>query len=372
LTAGESNLRLAYMKKLFLVLFLFPVFLHAEEIPVLLFLSTYDQDDSLGFNLVQSLPEFVYGQIMERKVTLWDSPKKEDRIEPKTLEQIEKYAQSSFKVTNQLFIYEKWIRDRKSLSITTIGFYFSAKKPDGEEVAYGFVDYDELDSALEFTLVPTNADGNCSTTYGDALKQKLYNYNIVQYGGKRIESVAEALKVKNEIHPLLPLKKWSEKNDCKMVSYVIEDSASSKDPAFIESRRFLSAAGKYLTENPELFLNIGGDKLTSDISKYKITVNKVEMQEYWVRKGDVIDYSLFSMTIYINGISLNALSLDEIQQLDFLVGFKSVNDFLKEKEFYFRIFRINSQDIPAEKSYAYLNGIKELRWSHLIEWARYQ
>src|SRR6187549_374731 len=99
-------------KKIFLVFLFFPVCLHAEEIPVLLFLSTYDQDDSLGFNLVQSLPEFVYDKIIDGKVTLWDSPKKEDRIEPKTLVQIEKYEQTSFKVTNQLFIYEKWIKER--------------------------------------------------------------------------------------------------------------------------------------------------------------------------------------------------------------------------------------------------------------------
>ena len=346
--------------------------MYAEEIPVLLFLNTYDQDDSLGFNLVQSLPEFVYDQILDGKVTLWDSPKKEDRIEPKTLMQIEKYAQTSFKVTNQLFIYEKWIRARKSLAIQTIGFYFSSKKPDGEEVAYGFVDYEELDSVFQFTLVPSNADGNCSMTYDDVLKQKLYSYNIVQYGGKRVESVAEAIEVKNEIKPLLPLKDWSEKDDCKSVNYMIEDSAASKDAAFIESRRFLAAVTKYLTETPELFLNIGGDKLTNDPSKFKMTVNKVEMEEYWIRKEDNIDYSLYSMVIYVNNNPLNALSLDEIQQLDFLIGFRSVNDFLKEKEFYFRILRINSQEIPAEKSAAYLNGIRELRWSHLIEWARYQ
>src|SRR6188768_3959931 len=117
LTNAESNLSLARMKKFFLVFLFFPLYLHAEEIPVLLFLSTYDQDDSLGFNLVQSLPEFVYDQIIDGRVKLWDSPKKEDRIEPKTLMQIEKYAQTSFKVTNQLFIYEKWIRDRKSLTV---------------------------------------------------------------------------------------------------------------------------------------------------------------------------------------------------------------------------------------------------------------
>ena len=156
------------LKKLFLVFFLFPLCMHAEEIPVLLFVSTYDQDDSLGFNLVESLPALVYGFIIDGKVTLWDSPKKEDKIEPKTLLQIEKYAQTSFKVTNQLFIYEKWIKDRKNFSIETVGFYFSSKKPDGEEVAYGYVDYAELDSVLEFTLIPSNADGNCNMTFGDA------------------------------------------------------------------------------------------------------------------------------------------------------------------------------------------------------------
>ena len=96
LTNAESNHSLPGMKKLFFIFLIFPLFLRAEEIPVLLFLSTYDQDDSLGFNLVQSLPEFVYDQIIDGKVSLWDSPKKEDRIEPKTLQQIEKYAQSPF------------------------------------------------------------------------------------------------------------------------------------------------------------------------------------------------------------------------------------------------------------------------------------
>jgi hypothetical protein len=360
------------LKKLLLVFFLFPLFLRAEEIPVLLFLSTYDQDDSLGFNLVQSLPEFVYDKIIEGKVTLWDSPKKEDRIAPKTLIQIEKDEQTSFKVTNQLFIYEKWNKDRKRLSVQTFGFYFSSKKPDGAEVAYGFVDYAELDSAFQFTLVPSNADGNCSMTYDDALKQKLYNYNIVQYGGKRIESVEEAIKVKNEIRPLLPGKKWSEKDDCKTISYMIEDSAASKDPAIAASRKILTAVSKYLTETPEFFLNIGGDKLTNDPSKFKIIVNKVEMEEYWIMKNESIDYSIYSMVIYVNNTPLSALSLEEIQQLDFLIGFKSVNDFLKEKEFYFRILKINNQEIPPDKSSAYLNGIRELRWSHLIEWAKYQ
>jgi hypothetical protein len=360
------------MKWIFPLLILLSKNIHAEEIPVLLFVNTYDQADSLGFNIVQSLPAFVYDQVLSGKVTLWDSPKKEDRIEPKALTQIEKYAETSFRITNQLFIYETWTRDRKSLDIKTLGFYFSTKKPNGEEVAYGYVDYSELDSVFQFTLVPSNADGNCSMTYDDAFRQKLYNYNIVQYGGKRVESVAEAIAIKNEIRPLLPAKKWSEQDDCKIVTYMIEDSALSKRPEFAESRKFLLAMSKYLSETPELFLNLGGDKLTTDPMNYKIQVGKVEMEEYWIRNGSNIDYSLYSMKIYVNNVPLTPLAVDEIQQLDFLIGFRSVNDFLKEKEFYFRILKINSQEIPPEKSAAYLGGITDLRWSHLIEWARYQ
>ncbi len=360
------------MKKIFLLLFLFSKSILAEKIPVLVFVSAYDQADSLGFNLVQSLPEFVYGQIMENKVKLWDSPKKEDLIEAKTLMQIEKYAQSSFKVTNQLFIYENWEKDRKSLDVQTLGFYFSSKKPNGEEVAYGYVDYSDLDSIFKFTLVPSNADGNCSMTYDDALKQKLYNYNIVQYNGKRMESVQEAVAIKNEIRPLLPKKKWSERDDCKIIKYVIEDSVQSMAPRFVETRKFLSALEKYLVETPEFFLNIGGDQLTTDPLNYTVHVNKVEMEEYWVKNGSDISYSIYSMKIFANDRELNMLAVDEIQLMDFLVNFMSVNDFLKEKEFYFRILKINSQDIVPEKAAAYLSGITELRWSHLIEWARYQ
>lgn len=360
------------MKKLLLFLFLISANAVAEEIPVLIFVNTYDQADSVGFNIVQSLPEFVYDQVMAGKVTLWDSPKKEDRIEAKTLTQIEKYAQTSFKVTNQLFIYENWIKDRKSLIIKTLGFYFSGKKANGEEVAYGYVDYLELDSVFQFTLVPSNADGNCGMTFDDALKQKLYNYNIVQYNGKRIESVKEAITIKNEIKPLLPKKKWSDQEDCKIIRYVIEDSVGNQNSRFAESRKFIASLEKYLEETPEFFLNIGGDQLTSDPSIYKIRVDKVEMEEYWIKSGNNISYSIYSMRIYVNNTALNALPVDEIQRMDFLINFMSVNDFLKEKEFYFRILKINSQDIPPEKAAAYLNGIMELRWSHLIEWARYQ
>ena len=360
------------MKWTLLLLVFFSGNIFAAEIPVLLFVNTYDQVDSIGFNIVQSLPEFVYDRIMDGKVTLWDSPKKEDRIEPKALMQIEKYAITSFKVSNQLFIYENWTRERKSLNVQTLGFYFSSKKPNGEDVAYGFVDYAELDSIFRVTPIPANADGSCSLTYYAALSQKLYNYNIVQYGGKRIETVAEALKIKNEIIPLLPQKESANQGDCKIIDYVIEDSVSAKDPAFAESRKFLTAAGKYLAETPELFLNLGGDQLTNDPMNYKIHVEKVEMEETWNRTGEDIAYSLTAMTIYVNGHPLSPLTANEIQHLDFLIGFKSVNDFLKEKEFYFRILKINSQDIPPEKAAAYLNGIQELKWSHLIEWARYQ
>ena len=96
------------------------------------------------------------------------------------------------------------------------------------------------------------------------------------------------------------------------------------------------------------------------------------MDEYWIKSGNNISYSIYGMKIFVNNVALNVLSVDEIQRMDFLINFRPVNDFLKEKEFYFRILKINNQDIPPEKSSAYLNGITELRWGHLIEWARYQ
>ena len=360
------------MRRLFILIFVIPLFAQAQEIPVLLFLSTNDQDDSIGFNLVKSLPEFAYEQIMAGKAVLWDSPKKEERIEPKTLLQIEKYAQSSFKVTNQLFIYENWIRTKKNLTVKPVGFYFSSKKANGEETAYGFIDYASLDSLFRFTLVPANADGNCGMTYDDALKQKLYYFNIVQYGEERISSLERSLKIKNEIKSLLPPKKWSEQDDCKIVRYAIEDSAGSANESVIRSRKFLALVEKYLSESPEFFMNFGGDRLTNDPTGYKIKVNRVEVDEYWIRTGDKIDYSIFRMTVVVNDSILDPISSDDLQKMDLLIGFKPVNDALKEKEFYFRILKINSQAIPPEKSAAYLNGLYELRWSHLIEWARYQ
>src|SRR4051812_12918780 len=103
----------------------------AQETPVMLFVNDHDQGDSMGYNVVQSLSALVYSQVMIDKIVLWDSPQKELQIKPQSLQQIEKYSAASFKSVNQLFIYETWSKNKKSVSVKPFGMYFSTKKPDG-------------------------------------------------------------------------------------------------------------------------------------------------------------------------------------------------------------------------------------------------
>jgi hypothetical protein len=363
--------KLMKVKIFFLTLLFITANLFAEETPVMLFLSKNDQSDSLGFNLVESLPGIVYKEIMANHVVLWDSPKMEDRIEAKTLKTIEKSSNSSFSITNSLFILEQWKIEKKSLTVKTLGFYFSAKNMQGEEVSYGFVEYKSLDSVLRTTTIPANANGSCNTTFNDVLKQKLYYYNVVQYNNKRIANLQESVNIKNEIKPLLPKKAWSREDDCKVVKYVIEEKKDSAGNAGAMSKKLLMLFEKYFNENQEIFMNMGGDLLMGDTANYKVRVSGLQVEEYWIKNDDHIDYSIYKATVLVNGKPLASMPADDLQTLNFLIGFKPVNDFIKEKEFYFRIVKINNEDIPASLAKGYLNALNNYKWNHVIEYAKY-
>ncbi len=355
----------------FLIALYLPANLFAQDIPVMLFLTKGDQPDSLGFNIVEALPEVVYKRIMDGKAALWDSPKKEDKLAPKTLKSIESSSDATLSVTEQLFILERWNMSKKQIAITPLGFYFSTKKKNGEEISFGYVEYKDLDSVFKATVIPSNANGGCNTTFDEVLKQKLYYYNVVQYNDKRISSLGESVKIKDDIKPMLP-SSWAKSDECKFVKYFIEDRQGKSDDSTKLARRLLQSIEKYFNENMEVFLNMDGDLLVGDSLDYKINVTGVQMEEYWMKNEDKIDYSIFRVTFFVNGKPLSVMTVENLQKLDILVGFKPINDFLKEKEFYFRIAKINTQEISPEQSKTYLDALFNYKWNHITEYAKYE
>ncbi|HRH67555.1 MAG TPA: hypothetical protein PLU53_14730 [Bacteroidia bacterium] len=360
------------MKKgfiLFFVIFSCHVAVSAP-VPVLLFLSSRDQADSLGYNLVSDLPPLVYNEVMSGRIPLWDSPKKEVQIKPSTLRKLEESSGMEFSKTTQLFIYELWDLDKKDGMLQTVGFYFSNRGAGGEETSYGYVDYSLLSDVFRHSPVSTNANGNCFTSFESILSNKYYFYNIVQYGEKQIRNLKESLSLKEEVKTFVNSKITPPDFDCKLVNYVIDDTSGQAD-GMKKSMALLTAVQTYLNENREVFYNLGGDKIRNFMQPGKILVNKIEVRERWKKQKSEILTECEVIRIFVDGKALDSLSGADFGKFDFLVDFKSPLDFLNEKEFYFRIFRINSQEIEKNKSDAFLKGLRTWKWNVLTDFARY-
>ena len=346
--------------------------LFAAQSPVLLFLSRQDQADTLGYNIVNELPALVYKEIIDGRVPLWDSQNKDVQITPSSLKSLEASSGDNFSQAKQLFIYELWDLDKKKGELQTVGFYFSSRTNKGEDISYGFVDYDPLDSLFRSTKIPVNSNGNCDLTFYDVLHGKYYFYNVVQIGEKKITNIKEALALKDEVTQFISQRISPPDHDVKELSYVIQYSDNPPDVAMSRSNQFIQSLQLFLNENQEVFYNLGGDKILDFRQANKIKVTSVEVVEKWRKVEDRIESELISLQIYVASQPMDLLKSGDIHFLDLLVDFKSVTDFLREKEFYFRIAKINSQEIALGKSPVYLKGLRTWKWNQLTEFVRYE
>ncbi len=344
----------------------------ATHSPVLLFLSKQDQPDTLGYNIVDELPALVYKEIMSGRIALWDSPNKEIQIKPSSLKSLEESSGDDFIHSKQLFIYELWDLDKKKGDLQTVGFYFSSRTGKGEEISYGFVSYQSLDSLFKHTLIPSNANGNCDVTFDEVIKSHYYFFNVVQVGEKKITNIKEALALKDDVKIFLAQRTVPPANDCKDILYFIELLKGDSNSLQKNAADLLNKLQLFMNENNEVFYNLGGDRIKNFSQPQKVTITSVEIHERWRKKPDMIANELISIKIFSENQALDLLTKADIHTIEVLVDFKSISDFLNEKEFYFRIGKINDQEITEAQSSAYLKGLRSWKWNQLTEFVRYE
>ncbi|REJ80405.1 MAG: hypothetical protein DWQ44_07315 [Bacteroidetes bacterium] len=340
--------------------------------PVLLFLSRQDQPDSLGYNIVEELANLVHREIMDDRVVLWDSPQKETRIHPETLKKIEASSGDLFINARQLFIYEFWNLKRKNSDLNTLGFYFSNRSRNGNEIAYGYVDYNELADLLANSPVPSNANGSCSISFQEVFANKSYFYNVIQIGEKKVTNVKEAISLKEEVNELIKTKVSGLQHDCKRIEYVIEYPEVSTGESTMKAGLFLNNLQMFLNENREEFYNFGGDRIYSFHQPVYIVVNSATVTEEWRNTEAGIIQEFISMRIYVQNSPMNEIDSNDLSRLNFITDFKALPDFLSEKEFYFRISKINDQNIDQDDSAVYLKALQKWKWNELTEYVKYE
>jgi hypothetical protein len=338
---------------------------HAQ-IPVILRVTAAEQADSIGCNIVRELCRITYNAILSGKVKLWNSPTKEFNIIAQSLKEIDANSNTQFVNQEVIFIYELWSNTNKDLKSTTSGFLFSNRNSRGEEVEYGFVEYNDLQEFLLRERVQTNANGNFNANLAGFLNAKNYNFQFLQFAGKVINNVTDSKIIRDEFMGKMRFNMNSfSMNEVpqKLVVWTLERSTEANSDKVKTGNELLNAIGDYLKNNEEVFFNLGGDKVFNYTQKAKLKVNKIEVNELWKRIGDEILYDPLGLVIYINDSPLTEIPYKDLMKLEVMINEKLLIENIRGKNFNYIVRKINQQEISRSQSYLYQKALLQSPWN---------
>ena len=337
--------------------------------PVLIHLARAEQEDTFGFNLVEHLPSLIYKGIIDGKITLWDSPKKQIAISPEALKNIESSNSVSFAKTGNLFFNELWTSSPRKTEFVVLGLSFLSESPKGK-ISFGFVEILQALPLLSQTI-PTNVNGPAQISSIDAIYSRRYHFNLLQFGSRDFSSnPSSSFTIKKDA--FYSKKKVSglyKPKNTKMVTFVIEKNLSESDDL---GSNCLHSIEKFLNDNKEILFNIGGDKHFDFQNRLlDITITRIEVTEIWEKQGNQIVYTPYSVKIFANNKPMNILTFEEVAKWQLLINFKTLEDVLLEKAFNFSLYKINRDLIPYTESAVYLKALREYKWTQVSNYVKY-
>lgn len=344
------------------------------QIPVILRATSNEQSDSTGCNFVKEVCRITYEAIIAGKAKLWDSQSKDIQIFPSGLVDIEKSSNTSFIDQEVIFIYEYWTNSNRDLKSTTTGLLFSNKTKTGEEVAYGYVDFNDLQESFMRARLQTNANGNYNTTLAYYIYNKNYNYKILQFAGKVIDNVSSSQLIKDNFIGTnrFNISAFSTNEiPQKMVTWILDsnnDLVASKTEAGIE---LIHVIDSFFRSNEEIFLNLGGDRIITQSKAKSWNISKIEVHELWKKIDNKVLFDPISVIVFINDSAMTEIQYRDLLKMDIKIGEKTWVDILREKPFQYYITQINSQKILRREGFQYQKGLLTYDWNKITEFVKY-
>lgn len=334
--------------------------------PVLIHLNKDKQHDTVGFNLVEHLPEVIHKRILSGEVTLWGSPLKKIKISVDRLAQLEAESGTKFLENNDLFINEYWKLFRKQFEFHVTGFTFFNRSEDGKPVNYGFVDADDIKSVLASLIIPCNANGVRNLSYWDAILSKRYHFDLVKFGKVDFaKSPERSIKLKHQAfycekikHNALVL------DDEKHVfSSILKSGKYSKN----QNYKIYEGLEKFLNENKQELFNLAEEGMFNHLDpNLTFRVDQIDIIELWDKSKDgKITRKLVAMTLVVNGKKLKTMNSSDLKALDFLIEFKPFVEYIQSEDYEFIITRVNTQDIIGFQAKGVQQALETKPW-HLI------
>ena len=338
-----------------------PVFAGFDYTPVLVHLNKANQHDTIGFNLVEEIPQLFYRRILNNEVTLWDSPNKQAKISAESLLAIERSTSTSFLNIKDLFLNEIWRHFKREFEFNIVGFTLMNSSEGGQKIVYGFIDAEEVKVLLKSFIIPTNANGAAELTFWDALYSANYAFNIVQFGKNTFQkNMMESIELQNELfrNPKIKSNQVTIKEQKELHYYML--------PNHDKNTYLFASLNEYLNNNKEFFFNYGGAEIYSpfDLST-NITISKIEVVELIEKINQFQKPLIKKIIIYVNGKPLNALNATSLEKIETYIDFKSVSDYLYSHQNFIILTKINNQDVPPLFSSYYLQAFKNGAWNKI-------
>ena len=346
-----------------------------ERLPVIYNIVKSEQPDTLGYNIVSSMASILYKGIMDGKIKLWDSRKKEIQLLPSTVMAIEKNNEVRFVDVENVYVYELWETRKKALTIHVMGFEFVKKASDKSNILFGFVEYQDAISLFQSSFMEADADGFCFTTFYPVFMKKQYPFKMVQFGSQVVKTIDESEKIRKIVLERNPYHAVSEEsgNDKRISYFITENHRLKEDKKLEKGNLLLSSLSDYLNRNLSIYYRLANIQLSDSLLKNPpkhLRVSKVQVTETWNKNGDYITYQPDSLEMFLGAVKLKTLSRDEFLKWDMVVDFKGMEDYLKEKEFFYVISKVNSQPIERAKSYKYQQALIKADWRQINKYVK--
>lgn len=355
----------------FILFFIIGNLAFADDLPVLSFANKSSQNDSVKGNLLNILPELLYGKLMEGKLVLWDSPKKQIKISAESLKNIETSSRTKFSESVNLFFYENWNIKKKEVEIKLIGLSFANRNDKGEDVSYGFVAYEDISDLLKKTLMPSGADGFYQITIDQKIKYKDYVYTVLQYGSQMMKKADSKKLIESTFKDRKLVTTSPVLKQEKMIEYSIEYTSRLEGEEVKNSKLFFRAVEDYLRSNEEVYYNMGGQKMSSYLTRTNFKVDRIEISEIWNKDREKVAYYPKKIRISVNGDFLEPINIAELMNWNMQLGFKTAEDFISEKKFYYVLFKINDQEIKLYDALKYQKALEEADWRNIISFVKH-
>ncbi len=331
--------------------------------PVLLHLSQVKQADSIGFNLVKSLPELLYPRLLTGDLALWVDSDKRLVVGSQQLQLLEKNARTPFVSSKDLFIHEYWNLFKNNFDFMVRGFSFTGVDKSGKTINYGYVDAADIVNLLKTEFIPTNANGSSQLTYWDALHTMDFNFNLVQFGPHKFTTNPQmSFKLRNQAisDPKVNRKFHTPANTKTIVYKVLSPTINSNR----ENKAFYAAIEKAVNDNKQAILNAGGDSHFSHIIFTPWKVEQITVNEKWSKYKDIPFQELISIELFIDKHAIT-LTKQQLEEINVTINLQGLEEYLSEKRFSFLLENINSQEIQPQQSERYYEALLNKHWNKI-------